>query len=186
MTTEPPLVRVVRAMDFAALKHEDQRRKGARREPYINHLAEVARLLAEATGGGDPDLVIAGLLHDAIEDTDATADEIANRFGADVAAVVAEVTDDKSLPKDMRKRLQIENAPRRSARAKRLIIADKISNLDSLALSPPADWSDDRRRAYVDWAEAVVDGCRGVDPVLDTAFDAVVARARAALIRRSA
>ncbi len=181
MTTDAAVLRLARAFDLAARKHVDKRRRGARAEPYVNHLAEVARLLAEATGGGDPDLVIAGLLHDTIEDTETTAAEIAAAFGADVAALVVEVTDDKRLPKATRKRLQIETAPDKSARAKRLKIADKISNLDSLATSPPATWPAARRRAYVDWAAEVVAGCRGVDPTLEAAFDASLARARTAI-----
>src|SRR5207244_5473737 len=118
------IVAVARALDFAARKHSKQRRKGEAGEPYVNHLAEVARLVAEATGGKDTVAVLAALLHDAIEDTPTTREELEGEFGREVAAVVAEVTDDKSLPKAERKRLQVETAPHKSARAKLIKIAD--------------------------------------------------------------
>lgn len=180
-TDAAPLLRLARAFDFAARLHAGQRRKGPRAEPYVNHLSDVARRLAEATGGRDPDLVIAGVLHDAVEDTDATPDDIAVAFGADVAAVVAEVTDDKSLPKDVRKRLQVERTPHKSVRARRLKLADLASNLTSLADDPPARWPLERRRAYVTWAEAVAAGCRGVDAALEAGVDAALAAARRAV-----
>lgn len=176
-----PLVRLARAFDFAARRHADQRRKGPRAVPYVNHLADVACRLAEATGGRDPDLVIAGVLHDAVEDTDATPAEIAAAFGADVAALVAEVTDDKSLPKDVRKRLQVDRTPHKSARARRLKLADLASNLTSLADDPPVKWPLERRQAYVTWAEAVAAGCRGTDAALEAGFDAALAGARRAV-----
>ena len=165
------VVALCRALDFAARKHIDQRRKGARAEPYLNHLAEVARLLAEATGGDDPALVIAGLLHDTLEDTATSRAELVAAFGTDVADLVAEVSDDKSLASAERKRLQIEHAASRSARAKLIKIADKTSNLRGIATSPPADWSSARKRTYFEWAVAVVAGCRGVNPRLEGWFD---------------
>ena len=99
------VVKLSQAADYAARQHSAQRRKGASAEPYINHLTEVAAMLAEATGGSDAVLVMGGLLHDTLEDTDATYEDLVTRFGPEVAALVAEVTDDKSLPKDVRKRL---------------------------------------------------------------------------------
>jgi guanosine-3',5'-bis(diphosphate) 3'-pyrophosphohydrolase len=176
-----PLISVTHALELAAVKHTDQRRKGARGEPYINHLAEVARLLADATGGGDAVLIAAGLLHDTIEDTDTSYAEIEAAFGAEVADLVQEVTDDKSLPKQERKRLQVEKAPGKSPRAKLIKIADKISNLRALLRTPPADWSLTRKRDYFDWAAAVVAGCRGFNPALDQAFDQAHAEGVAAL-----
>jgi (p)ppGpp synthase/HD superfamily hydrolase len=165
------VVRLARAMDFAARAHANQRRKGAAREPYFNHLAEVAWMLAEATEGHDVDLVIAGLLHDAIEDQGVKQDELAATFGRDVADLVSAVTDDKSLPKEVRKRLQVENAPNKSPRAKMLKIADKTANLRAILNSPPPDWSHERRVRYFEWAAAVVAGCRGVNARLEAQFD---------------
>lgn len=162
---------IARALDFAARKHVDQRRKGEAEEPYINHLAEVANLLAELTGGEDAVLVAAGLLHDTIEDVGVTHAELAQAFGPEVADLVREVTDDKSLPKLERKRLQVEHAPHKSGRARQLKIADKTSNLCAILNSPPRDWGEERKREYFDWAKRVVDGCRGVNARLEAAFD---------------
>lgn len=172
------LVQVVRAAEYASRQHIGQRRKGERAEPYINHLTEVAALLAEATEGSDHVLVIGGLLHDTIEDTDTRPQDLAERFGAEVAALVAEVTDDKSLPKAERKRLQVETTPRKSRRARLLKIADKTSNLRGLVASPPAGWTEERLRDYVRWAGEVIRSCRGLNAVLEAAFDAAYAEAR--------
>jgi guanosine-3',5'-bis(diphosphate) 3'-pyrophosphohydrolase len=166
------LMLVTAAFDFAARKHVDHRRKGIAAEPYLNHLTEVAHLLAEATGGADPVLVAAGVLHDVLEDTATTADELARLFGAEVADLVREVTSDKSLARADRKRLQLEAASTKSTRARLIKLADKTSNARALASSPPADWPPARRQEYLDWARAVVAGCRGVSPFLEARFDA--------------
>lgn len=175
------MVLIARAADFAARVHAMQRRKGDAQEPYVNHLAEVALLLTEGTGGGDAVLVAAGWLHDTLEDTATEREELETLFGPAVAAIVAEVTDDKSLVKAERKRLQVETTPSKSASARLIKIADKASNLRAIALSPPAGWDLARRTEYVSWAEAVVAGCRGLNAPLEQAFDAAVIEARAAV-----
>ena len=172
------LVLLARAADYAARQHIAQRRKGEAAEPYINHLTEVSALLAEATDGADVVLLMGGLLHDTLEDTDATYEDLVQRFGPEVAALVAEVTDDKSLRKDERKRLQIEKTASKSRRAKLLKLADKTSNLRSLVRSPPSGWAEERLREYVVWAEAVVRSCRGLNAVLEAGFDAAYDEAR--------
>lgn len=172
------IVLLAHAADYAARQHIGQRRKGERAEPYINHLTEVAALLAEATGGTDVTLLAGGLLHDTLEDTDATYEDLEQRFGPEVAALVAEVTDDKSLPKEDRKRLQIDKTPAKSRRAKLLKIADKTSNLRSMVSSPPKGWTPERLRDYVGWAEQVVRSCRGLNIMLDAAFDKAYADAK--------
>jgi (p)ppGpp synthase/HD superfamily hydrolase len=139
----------VRAADAGARQSVHQRRKGIAQEPYINHLLEVASLVAEATSGYDPTLVIAALLYDAIEDQEVSVEMIAREFGKPVADIVMEVTDDKSLPKDERKRRQIEAAPKKGREAKLIKLADKTSNLRTIASSPAADWSVKRRLMYV-------------------------------------
>jgi (p)ppGpp synthase/HD superfamily hydrolase len=151
---------VLAAADAAARWHVDDRRKGAAKEPYVNHLIEVARLVGEATGGRDAALVAAAFLHDAVEDQGVPAAEIARLFGEDVASLVLEVTDDKSLPKPERKRLQVVNAPKKSPRAALLKLADKTSNLRAVAASPAEGWPAERRLAYVAWAREVVAGLR--------------------------
>jgi len=147
---------ILGAADTAAKWHAGQRRKGAAGEPYLNHLVEVAAMVAEATDGRDPELVAAALLHDAIEDQPITRDMIAERFGEDVASLVVECTDDKSLPYEERKRLQIALAPYKSPRAQVIKLADKTSNLISMVESPPAGWSTLRRAKYIVWSRHVV------------------------------
>jgi (p)ppGpp synthase/HD superfamily hydrolase len=175
---------VAKALDFAARKHRDQRRKGRAAEPYINHLTEVARIVAEATDGQDPLSVQGALLHDTVEDTKTTADELEREFGAQLSKLVVEVTDDKRLPKAERKRLQVEQAPHKSERARMIKIADKISNLRSILSSPPVDWDVERQAEYFEWAKRVVDGCRGVNPRLDAQFDEVYGAGRATIRER--
>jgi guanosine-3',5'-bis(diphosphate) 3'-pyrophosphohydrolase len=162
---------IAKALDFACRKHVHQRRKGEGKEPYINHLAEVAHLVAEATGGADPALVAAALLHDCIEDQGVTHAELVQEFGADVAMLVMEVTDDKSTRKELRKQAQVDHAAHISARARILKIADKTSNLRAIQHSPPP-WPLARKRRYFAWAQAVVAGARGHNRMIDAAFDA--------------
>ncbi len=170
---------IVRAASFAADKHRKQRRKGADGNPYINHPLEVARLLAEH--GIDDAIVLAGaILHDTVEDTDTSFDELTEAFGKEVSDIVRECTDDKNLPKVDRKRLQIEHTPNMSDRGKLVKLADKTSNVTDIHRSPP-QWPIERRLAYFDWAEAVIAGLRGVHPELEALFDARLADGRAAL-----
>ena len=177
------IVDVTRAMAFAAAKHSTQRRKGEAAEPYVNHVVEVAELVARATGGEDPVLVMGALLHDTIEDTGTSRAEIEREFGAPVAALVAEVTDDRSLEKAERKRLQVENAPKKSARAKMIKLADKTSNLRAIRTSPPSHWDAARRREYFEWAARVAAGCRGANADLERWFDEAHAQGLAALAK---
>jgi guanosine-3',5'-bis(diphosphate) 3'-pyrophosphohydrolase len=165
------------ALDFAARRHRDQRRKGAEATPYINHPIEVAHLLSGA-GVTDPVTLQAALLHDTLEDTDTTPEELGSLFGDEVRRVVEEVTDDRRLPKEERKRLQTEHAPHLSPRAKLVKLGDKISNVRAIAHTPPAGWSDQRRREYLDWSDRVVAGCRGCNAALEHLYDQVIADAR--------
>jgi guanosine-3',5'-bis(diphosphate) 3'-pyrophosphohydrolase len=159
------------ALQFAALKHRDQRRKDLEASPYINHPIALANILWREAGITQPDIISAALLHDTIEDTDTTPLELRERFGKKVADMVMEVTDDKSLDKATRKRLQIRHAPKLSRGAKLVKLADKICNLRDMAASPPKTWPRSRQREYFDWAKKVVDGLRGVHPKLERIFD---------------
>jgi (p)ppGpp synthase/HD superfamily hydrolase len=172
---------ILAAAHFAAEKHANQKRKGAAGEPYINHLLEVAELVSMAISEPDPNLVIAALLHDVIEDASVTREELAQRFSTDVADLVAEVTDDKSLPKAERKRLQIESAPKKSVRAQIIKLADKIANLRSMLSSPPANWDDERKKQYFAWSKQVVDRLSSPNPVLQAEFDRTFQRFQAGL-----
>jgi guanosine-3',5'-bis(diphosphate) 3'-pyrophosphohydrolase len=177
-----PAIRLVsEAAELAARRHNGQQRKGRGNEPYINHLAEVANLLAAATNGADAELVAAGWLHDTIEDTDTTRKELAGRFSERVASLVAEVTDDMSLPKKQRRQKQIEDAPHKSPAAKMIKIADKISNTRARIVAKPGKQERDDLADYVTWAEKVVARCRGVNAMIDAEFDEAVKAARSVL-----
>jgi GTP diphosphokinase / guanosine-3',5'-bis(diphosphate) 3'-diphosphatase len=172
---------LLEAIAFAADKHRRQRRKDAEASPYINHPIAVATVLASEGDVSDEATLLAAVLHDTVEDTQTTFVELEERFGSEVAGLVRELTDDKSLEKGERKRLQIEHARESSIRAKQVKIADKICNVRDITVSPPTDWPLQRRREYLTWSEKVVAGCRGVNPKLDQAFDQAVAQARATL-----
>lgn len=172
---EKELKLILKALNFAAQKHKDQRRKDAAASPYINHPIGLANILCNEGYVTEIEVICAALLHDTIEDTQTTAEELDGEFGPSIREIVMEVTDDKSIPKSQRKRLQIEHAAHISDKAKLVKLADKISNLRDVAHSPPADWSLDRRQQYFDWAKAVVDQLRGVHPTLEAVFDAAYA-----------
>jgi GTP diphosphokinase / guanosine-3',5'-bis(diphosphate) 3'-diphosphatase len=173
---------LLNALAFAARKHRDQRRKDAESSPYINHPILVAHVLAAEGAVTDPAVLVAAILHDTVEDTRTTFAELERAFGPEVAGLVRELTDDKSLPKLERKRLQVEHAAAASPGAKQIKLADKICNVRDITDTPPADWPAERRVAYLDWAAEVVSACRGVNPGLEAAFDATLARARAVVI----
>ena len=162
---------ILKALDFAALKHRDQRRKDALASPYINHPIALANVLVHEGGVAEPVVLAAALLHDTLEDTQTTAGELRAAFGDVITRVVEEVTDDKSLLKAERKRLQIEHAAAISREAKLVKLADKICNVRDVANHPPAKWDLARRREYFEWAKAVVDRMRGVHPELERRFD---------------
>ncbi|MFN3725227.1 MAG: HD domain-containing protein [Allosphingosinicella sp.] len=169
------LALILSAASFAADRHRQQRRKDADASPYINHPLALASILAVEGGVTDPATIAAALLHDVVEDTETTLQEVEARFGSAVASIVAEVTDDKNLPKEVRKQLQVEKASGKSEPAKLVKLADKIANLRDIATCPPADWSRERRSAYFDWAAQVVQGLRGTNDRLEYAFDRALA-----------
>lgn len=160
---------LIKAAVFAAEKHKYQRRKGYNQVPYINHPLKVAEILID-TGEKDLSVIIAALLHDVVEDTDATKEDLIEKFGQEVADYVVELTDDKDLPIAERKVLQVKNSPNLSPGAKKIKIADKICNIQDI-VNYPLDWTLERRLGYLDWAQEVVAGCRGEAPVLEKLFD---------------
>ena len=173
------LPKLLEAASFAAKKHRYQKRKGDDAEPYVNHPLEVANLLANVGKVSDYDILIAAVLHDTVEDTETTQEELATLFGEKVSGYVLEVTDDKTLPKAERKQKQIEHAPHLSTGAKQIKLGDKISNITDVTNNPPAGWSKERRLEYVDWGEKVVNGLRGANKDLENYFDETVRKARA-------
>ena len=169
------------ALQFAAEKHRDQRRKGANAAPYINHLIQVAEILWTVGNVRDVTLLVASILHDTLEDTDATPEEIRAQFGEEVLALVFEVTDDRSLTQKERKQLQVETAPHKSPKAKLLKIADKISNVQDIIASPPGDWSLKRKQEYLLWTERVVAGLRGENENLERYYDVLLSKGKQSL-----
>lgn len=176
--SELPTALVLRAAEFAARHHRDQRRKGERRRPYINHCVQVAEMLARVADVDDVVLLAGALLHDVVEDTAATEADVRAVFGDAVGDLVMEVTDDKSLAKADRKRMQIATAGKKSGRARLLKIADKISNVRDLLTDAP-EWPAQRCLAYVDWSREVVAPMRGVNRALEALFDEVCAATEA-------
>jgi len=162
---------LLKAILFAAHKHRKQHRKDEDASPYINHPIEVAEILANTGKVVDLPTLLAAVLHDTVEDTDTTFPELEEAFGRDVRLLVEELTDDKSLPKEECKRLQIEHAQRLSEKAKQIKIADKICNVHDVTHTPPPNWSLDRRREYLQWAAKVVEGCGGSNAHLEHRFE---------------
>ena len=173
--------KLVEAASFAAQRHTGHQRKGNDKQPYINHPLEVANLIANVGQVDDVDVLIAAILHDTVEDVGVTKDDIVKQFGERVAGIVMEVTDDKTLPKEERKRLQVEHAPHLSPEAKLVKLGDKISNISDVTNNPPDGWDLQRRKQYIDWGEAVGKGLRGVNGALEKKFDETIASARKAL-----
>jgi GTP diphosphokinase / guanosine-3',5'-bis(diphosphate) 3'-diphosphatase len=177
-TDEKQISLLLTAIKFSANKHRNQRRKGFDAVPYINHPIDVADILWRIGSVRDIDTIVAAILHDTLEDTDATPSEIETLFGKEVLSLVQEVTDDKTLPKNERKRLQVVHAHRKSAAAKQIKLADKISNINDIGNRPPAEWSLERRLNYLDWADKVVLGLRGVNRALEEHYDEAIRRTR--------
>ena len=165
---------LLEAAHFAAQKHSKQRRKNLDASPYVNHLIEVAMHLSRVGCIDDEDILIAALLHDTIEDTQTTKEEIVAEFGEKVANLVLECTDDRGLEKMERKRMQIVSASEKSQGAKMITISDETCNLRSILADPPRDWSLDRQKEYFMWAEQVVSGLLGVNKALDDCVQSVL------------
>ena len=177
MTNEAELKLLIKALTFAANKHRNQRRKNIDAFPYINHPISLVNILCNEVHLTDINLICSALLHDTVEDTETTAEELELEFGPEISSIVMEVTDDKSIAvKQKRKQLQIEHAPHISDHAKMLKLADKISNLRDLAVDPPATWSLQRQRDYFDWAKEVINQLRGTHPELEDLFDEAYSR----------
>ena len=175
---EADIALLLDALTFSATKHRDQRRKDKEASPYINHPIQVVNLLWTVGQVRDPIVLAAALLHDTLEDTATTAAELTALFGPEVLALVQEVSEDKTLPKAVRKRLQIEHAPHKSMHAKYIKLADKICNVSDIHHSPPADWPLQRRREYLTWTAKVVEGLRGTHQALEALYDRTLAAAQ--------
>ncbi|EJW87054.1 HD domain-containing protein [Wuchereria bancrofti] len=167
---------VVKACNFAAERHRLQRRKDALQTPYINHPIGVAHILSSEVGVTDSATIAAALLHDTVEDTSTTFQEISSLFGEEISQIVQECTDDKSLPASVRKQLQIENAVKHSHKAKLIHLADKLHNLRDLERETPVGWSAQRVKEYFIWSKAIVSELKGTNEALEVALDDVINR----------
>jgi len=177
VTRETELKLLIKALSFAANKHRNQRRKNVAAFPYINHPISLVNILCNEVHITDVNVICAALLHDTVEDTETTAEELTLVFGQDICDIVMEVTDDKTIEaRQKRKQLQVEHASQISDQAKLLKLADKISNLRDLANDPPPTWSLERRREYFDWAKRVIDQLRGTHDELEKLFDQAYSR----------
>lgn len=177
MNTVPTLSLVLDALQFAAGVHQFQRRNGYEPLPYINHLIKVTRIIHDISKDEDPDLLAAAALHDVIEDSEITADDLSQMFGPKVAGIVSELTDDMQLSYELRRQNQLQHASSLSPEAKKIRIADKGANIQDI-ISFPLDWDKKRKRDYVEWAVKIVDQIRGISPALENWFDQQVENAR--------
>ena len=169
---------ILKAANFSAQKHIKQRRKDEFSSPYINHPLAVALAIAEIGGVNDPEVLAAALLHDTIEDTKTTSEELEAEFGKKVCEYVLEVSDDKALPKEERKVKQIEHARHLSKGATLIKLGDKISNVTDVMNDPPDDWNLKRRKDYLDWAEKVIENCPKVNDELENRFKEIIKQGR--------
>ena len=173
---------ILKAVHFSAQKHSTQRRKDENASPYINHPISVALAIAQIGGVDDPEILAAALLHDTLEDTETTPEELEDEFGKKVCEYVLDVTDDKTLPKEERKRRQIEHAKKISNGAALIKLGDKISNVTDVINNPPEDWDNNRRKEYLDWAEKVIENCPKVNDKMENKFQEIIKQGREALI----
>jgi guanosine-3',5'-bis(diphosphate) 3'-pyrophosphohydrolase len=177
MSVEPQLDVILSATRFAVEKHRGQVRKDQRGSPYVTHPLTVAQLLWGVGEIRKTATLTAAILHDTLEDTPTTKEELRQGFGDQVLQIVLEVTDDKSLPKLERKRRQVQHAPELSDPARLIKFGDKLANCRDILESPPPDWDLARRRNYIQWAADVLHAIRGVNPPLESAFDEVLREA---------
>ena len=173
---EDDLKLLFKALTFAANRHRNQRRKDVDSSPYINHPISLVNILCNEAHVTDVVTICGALLHDTVEDTETTAEELEREFSGEIRDIVMDVTDDQNLRKEQRKQAQIDHATEISDRAKLVKLADKISNMRDVLDNPPADWSLQRRQAYFDWSLQVINQLRGTHAGLETLFDEVYAQ----------
>lgn len=168
--------KLLKALVYAAEKHKTQKRKSSDSCPFINHPIGVVENLARIGKIEDVEILQAGFLHDVVEDTDGTLEEIEEMFGKTVAKYVDEVSDNKQENKADRKIHQIEHAASKSLGARCIKLADKLHNCTDLSINAPPSWSLERVRGYFIWSKALVDTIRGTNQYLEDALDTLFAR----------
>lgn len=167
---------IVKALKFAEYKHRFQCRKDTCKSPYIKHPIDVLSILVSEAEISDENVLCAALLHDTIEDTDTSAEELRKHFGEKITAIVLELSDDKTLPKQTRKELQVAHAATSSYEARLVKFADKIANIRDIHSDPPEGWSSERVQEYYAWATRVIDRMRGTHTELEALFDQAIAQ----------
>jgi (p)ppGpp synthase/HD superfamily hydrolase len=143
------------ALEYASKLHKDQRRKGNGGSPYVNHLIEVASLLSRVAEVTDHEVIIAAILHDVLEDTEAREGDIFDRFGGTVLAYVKHVTDDKLLSLEKRRIAQLKSIENSSSQIQLIKLADHCSNIASL----PPSWDRARLESYISWSHSIAVHC---------------------------
>ena len=142
----------------------------------------MAEVLWRIGGVEQIDVLVAAILHDTLEDTETTLAELTHLFGERVSRIVSEVTDDKSLPKQVRKQQQIDHAPFISREAKLVKLGDKICNIEDVCAHPPTGWLQEQKQEYLDWAEQVIRGVRGTNMKLEAEFDRLLQEGKTKLL----
>lgn len=165
----------VRACYYAAVKHANQRRKDKEQTPYINHPLHAAHILHLA-GVTDEEVLVAAVCHDLVEDCSVTYDDLEREFSSRVSEMVRECSDDKSLDKVERKKLQIEHAKKISHGAKLIKLADKLSNISDLDSNPPPAWSKAEIKGYILWAHTVCEQMKGTNDIVETQLNVIFKR----------
>jgi len=167
---------VFEALDFAARRHRDQRRKGPGGAPYVNHLIEVVRLLSVVAGVEDPEVLAAGALHDVLEDTKTQPEELTEHFGSRVTNLVRSLTDDRTLSRETRRAITLKHLSIAEEIVRLIKLADLTSNVAEL----PSDWDHERRQTYLDWSARAAQLCFGQSEALDRLYQQRVLNARVA------
>lgn len=157
---------LLEAIFFVAQRHSTQRRKGPGGQPYVNHLIEAATLLATVGGVTDVEVLMAAVLHDVLEDTPTTREEVLALFGARVLLLVESLTDDKALPRAERREQVLAHLPHADDATKVVKLADLCSNVMTL----PSDWAPEHAREYLRWARRAAELCASSNPALDQLF----------------
>ncbi|KAI6203563.1 hypothetical protein M3Y94_00571700 [Aphelenchoides besseyi] len=175
-TETDDLALVLKAADFAARRHRQQKRKDLKQTPYINHPVGVAHILTDIGDVKDTVTLVAALLHDTVEDTKTTIEEIEWEFGTEVRSIVAELTEDKTLPREQRKKIAVDKADQLSSKARVIQLADKLYNLRDLERAIPIGWSKGHVREYVDWSRELVQKIRNTNEAIEAELDDTINR----------
>jgi len=165
---------VLGAAIFATEKHKSQVRSNEKKTPYIIHPIEVADLVMKIGHVYDKDVLITALLHDVMDDTQTTYEQITSLYGTKVSSYLEEMTSKQGLSLKEQKKQQIMQAFRQNPSVAIIKLSDKLSNLKTLATSPPPSWSRDRIDQYFQWAQTVIENLPESNQLLKKAVKNVI------------